>query len=41
MLALSYALWLDGILCGLCGPPYVKMHVRADQCSGPGLGAGG
>ena len=28
MLASSYALWADGILCGVCGPPYVKMHVR-------------
>jgi hypothetical protein len=28
MLASSYAMWSDGILCGICGPPYVKMHVR-------------
>jgi hypothetical protein len=28
MLASSYAMWSDGILCGVCGPPYVKMHVR-------------
>jgi len=28
MLAASYAMWQDGILCGVCGPPYVKMHVR-------------
>jgi len=34
MLALSYAQWSEGILCGLCGPPYVKMHVRADQTRG-------
>jgi hypothetical protein len=31
MLARSYALWTDGILCGLCGPPYVKMQVRVGQ----------
>jgi hypothetical protein len=29
MLASSYALWSEGILCGLCGPPYVQMHVEA------------
>ena len=34
MLALSYAQWSEGILCGLCGPPYVKMHVRADHTRG-------
>ena len=28
MLASSYAQWVDGILCGVCGPPYVKMQVR-------------
>ena len=28
MLASSYAMWSDGILCGVCGPPYVKMQVR-------------
>ena len=28
MLASSYAMWSDGILCGVCGPPHVKMHVR-------------
>jgi len=28
MLASSYAMWPDGILCGVCGPPYAKMHVR-------------
>ena len=27
MLASSYAMWSDGILCGVCGPPHVKMHV--------------
>ena len=27
MLASSYAMWRDGILCGVCGPPHVKMHV--------------
>jgi hypothetical protein len=31
MLAASYALWSEGILCGLCGPPYVKMHVQVVQ----------
>ncbi|HKB13942.1 MAG TPA: hypothetical protein VKD69_24930 [Vicinamibacterales bacterium] len=35
MLASSYALWSEGILCGLCGPPYVKMLVRnADNAIG-------
>ena len=28
MLASSYAMWSDGIMCGVCGPPHVKMHVR-------------
>jgi hypothetical protein len=28
MLAASYAMWPDGILCGVCGPPHVKMRVR-------------
>jgi hypothetical protein len=31
MLAMSYALWIDGILCGLCGPPYVKMRITSRQ----------
>jgi hypothetical protein len=31
MLASSYALWVDGILCGLCGPPWIKMRVTARQ----------
>ena len=35
MLASSYAMWSDGILCGICGPPHVKMHV------GLGRGAAG
>jgi hypothetical protein len=34
MLASTYALWTDGILCGLCGPPYVKMRVRIVDDSG-------
>ncbi|HJZ71193.1 MAG TPA: hypothetical protein VKE51_05600 [Vicinamibacterales bacterium] len=39
MLAMSYARWTDGILCGLCGPPYVKMHARAEGNMGSGPGA--
>jgi len=33
LLALSYAQWAEGILCGLCGPPYVKMHASVGQPS--------
>jgi hypothetical protein len=35
MLASSYALWRDGILCGLCGPPYVKMYARPAESGRP------
>ena len=31
MLATSYAVWREGILCGLCGPPYVKMHASVGE----------
>jgi hypothetical protein len=31
MLATSYAVWREGILCGLCGPPYVKMHASIGE----------
>jgi transcription elongation factor Elf1 len=28
MAAESYEIWTEGILCGLCGPPYARMRAR-------------